>query len=69
MGLINNHGIFERHSLILVIGALVAVLAVALGVAVVAAGILALGDPALAERLDAWRAALSDSIPEVPVDE
>jgi 5-(carboxyamino)imidazole ribonucleotide mutase len=34
-----------------------------------AAGILALGDPALAERLDAWRAALSDSIPEVPVDE
>jgi 5-(carboxyamino)imidazole ribonucleotide mutase len=34
-----------------------------------AAGILALGDPALAERLDAWRAALSASIPEVPVDE
>lgn len=34
-----------------------------------AAGILALNDPALAERLDAWRAALSASIPEVPVDE
>jgi 5-(carboxyamino)imidazole ribonucleotide mutase len=34
-----------------------------------AAGILALGDPGLAERLDAWRAALSASIPEVPVDE
>jgi 5-(carboxyamino)imidazole ribonucleotide mutase len=34
-----------------------------------AAGILALGDPALAERLDAWRAALTASIPEVPVDE
>jgi 5-(carboxyamino)imidazole ribonucleotide mutase len=34
-----------------------------------AAGILALGDPTLAERLDAWRAALSASIPEVPVDE
>jgi 5-(carboxyamino)imidazole ribonucleotide mutase len=34
-----------------------------------AAGILALGDPALAERLDAWREALSASIPEVPVDE
>ncbi|TBX29220.1 5-(carboxyamino)imidazole ribonucleotide mutase [Nioella sediminis] len=34
-----------------------------------AAGILALGDPALAERLDAWRVALSASIPEVPVDE
>ncbi|WP_071672874.1 5-(carboxyamino)imidazole ribonucleotide mutase [Nioella nitratireducens] len=34
-----------------------------------AAGILALTDPTLAERLDAWRAALSTSIPEVPVDE
>ncbi|MBB05581.1 MAG: 5-(carboxyamino)imidazole ribonucleotide mutase [Pseudooceanicola sp.] len=34
-----------------------------------AAGILALNDPALAERLEAWRAALSASIPEVPVDE
>ncbi|GHF54785.1 5-(carboxyamino)imidazole ribonucleotide mutase [Seohaeicola zhoushanensis] len=33
-----------------------------------AAGILALSDPALAERLDAWRAALSDSIPEEPQD-
>ncbi|PWJ14452.1 5-(carboxyamino)imidazole ribonucleotide mutase [Jannaschia seohaensis] len=31
-----------------------------------AAGILALSDPALAERLDAWRTALSDSIPETP---
>lgn len=34
-----------------------------------AAGILALSDPALAERLDAWRAALSASIPEEPKDE
>lgn len=34
-----------------------------------AAGILALQDESLAARLDAWRAALSDSIPEVPVDE
>jgi len=34
-----------------------------------AAGILALTDPALAERLDAWRAALSASIPEEPVDD
>jgi 5-(carboxyamino)imidazole ribonucleotide mutase len=34
-----------------------------------AAGILALQDDALAARLDAWRAALSASIPEVPVDE
>ncbi|SMX39174.1 5-(carboxyamino)imidazole ribonucleotide mutase [Maliponia aquimaris] len=31
-----------------------------------AAGILALQDAALAERLDRWRAALSASIPEVP---
>jgi 5-(carboxyamino)imidazole ribonucleotide mutase len=34
-----------------------------------AAGILALSDPALAERLDAWRAALSASIPEEPADD
>ena len=31
-----------------------------------AAGILALGDAGLAERLDQWRAALSASIPEAP---
>jgi 5-(carboxyamino)imidazole ribonucleotide mutase len=31
-----------------------------------AAAILALGDPALATRLGAWRAALSDSIPDDP---
>ncbi len=34
-----------------------------------AAGILALSDRALAQRLDAWRQALSDSIPEAPRDE
>ncbi|MCE8512928.1 5-(carboxyamino)imidazole ribonucleotide mutase [Ruegeria pomeroyi] len=34
-----------------------------------AAGILALQDAGLAERLDAWRTALSASIPEEPVDE
>lgn len=34
-----------------------------------AAGILALGDTALAAKLDAWRAALSDSIPQEPRDE
>jgi 5-(carboxyamino)imidazole ribonucleotide mutase len=33
-----------------------------------AAAILALADPALARRLEAWRRALSASIPEVPVD-
>ncbi|MFN3954199.1 MAG: 5-(carboxyamino)imidazole ribonucleotide mutase [Pararhodobacter sp.] len=34
-----------------------------------AAQILALNDPALAERLEEWRAALSASIPEEPRDE
>lgn len=34
-----------------------------------AAGILALHDPALAARLDAWRAALSASIPDEPTDD
>lgn len=34
-----------------------------------AAGILALSDPALAARLDAWRSALSASIPEEPQDD
>ena len=37
--------------------------------ALMAAGILALHDSALAQRLDAWRAALSASIPEEPTDE
>ncbi|WP_050526228.1 5-(carboxyamino)imidazole ribonucleotide mutase [Pseudorhodobacter aquimaris] len=34
-----------------------------------AAGILALNDPALAARLETWRDALSASIPEEPVDD
>jgi 5-(carboxyamino)imidazole ribonucleotide mutase len=34
-----------------------------------AAGILALNDAELAQRLDEWRAALSASIPEVPQDD
>jgi 5-(carboxyamino)imidazole ribonucleotide mutase len=34
-----------------------------------AAGILAITDPALATRLDAWRDALSASIPEEPTDD
>lgn len=37
--------------------------------ALMAAGILALQDPKLAERLDNWRAALSASIPEEPTDD
>lgn len=34
-----------------------------------AAAILALNDPALARRLDSWRAALSASIPDEPTDD
>ncbi|WP_224826577.1 5-(carboxyamino)imidazole ribonucleotide mutase [Cognatishimia sp. MH4019] len=34
-----------------------------------AAGILATSDPALAQRLDAWRDALSASIPDEPADD
>lgn len=34
-----------------------------------AAEILAIGDPALAERLEQWRDALSASIPQEPIDE
>ena len=34
-----------------------------------AAAILALGDPALATRLEAWRAALTASIPDEPSDD
>jgi len=37
--------------------------------ALLAVAILALTDPVLADRLDAWRAALSASIPEEPVDD
>ena len=38
----------------------------AVNAGLMAAGILATNDDALAERLDAWRAALSASIPEAP---
>jgi len=37
--------------------------------ALMAAGILALNDAALAARLDSWREALSASIPEAPTDD
>ncbi len=40
----------------------------AVNAALMAAAILALSDPALAERLAAWREALSASVPEVPRD-
>ena len=41
----------------------------AMNAGLMAAGILATGDPGLAERLDTWRAALSDSIPQEPSDD
>ena len=36
--------------------------------ALLAASVLALSDPALADRLDAWRKKQSDAVAEVPVD-
>ena len=41
----------------------------AVNAGLIAAGILAVSDDALAARLDAWRAALSASIPEEPSDD
>ncbi len=41
----------------------------AVNAALMAASILALNDPDLAERLDAWRAALSASVAQEPSDE
>jgi 5-(carboxyamino)imidazole ribonucleotide mutase len=41
----------------------------AVNAGLMAAGILATADPALAERLDQWRADLSASIPETPTDD
>ena len=41
----------------------------AVNAGLMAAGILALQDPSLAERLDSWRAALADSIPDAPSDD
>ncbi|GGB07397.1 5-(carboxyamino)imidazole ribonucleotide mutase [Allosediminivita pacifica] len=41
----------------------------AVNAGLMAAGILALQDACLAERLDSWRAALAESIPEAPSDD
>jgi 5-(carboxyamino)imidazole ribonucleotide mutase len=41
----------------------------AVNAGLMAAAILALSDSDLAQRLDDWRAALSDSIPEEPQDD
>ncbi len=41
----------------------------AVNAALLAAAVLALTDPALAERLDAWRARQSEAVAERPVDD
>src|SRR3954468_19358295 len=41
----------------------------AVNAALLAAAVLALHDPALADRLDAWRTRQSDSVAERPIDE
>jgi 5-(carboxyamino)imidazole ribonucleotide mutase len=41
----------------------------AVNAGLMAASILAVADPVLATRLEDWRAALSASIPEEPLDE
>jgi 5-(carboxyamino)imidazole ribonucleotide mutase len=41
----------------------------AVNAALIAAAVLALGDAALAERLEAWRAARAAAVPETPTDE
>ncbi len=41
----------------------------AVNAGLMAAGILALQDAGLAERLDSWRTALADSIPDAPSDD
>ena len=41
----------------------------AVNAGLMAAGILALSDPALAQRLEDWRDSLSASIPEEPQDD
>jgi 5-(carboxyamino)imidazole ribonucleotide mutase len=41
----------------------------AINAALLAAAVLALGDPALAERLDAYRARQTEAVPDAPADE
>lgn len=41
----------------------------AINAALLAASVLALNDPALADRLDAWRQARTDAVADVPVDQ
>jgi 5-(carboxyamino)imidazole ribonucleotide mutase len=41
----------------------------AINAALLAAAVLALGDPALADRLDAWRAEQSAAVREIPIED
>jgi 5-(carboxyamino)imidazole ribonucleotide mutase len=41
----------------------------AINAALLAAAVLALGDPALADRLDTWRAEQSAAVPEIPTED
>ena len=41
----------------------------AVNAALLAAAVLALGDPALADRLDTWRAEQSATVPEIPTED
>ena len=41
----------------------------AVNAALIAAEVLALADPSLAERLEAWRAARASAVPETPTDD
>ena len=68
------HGIDSLYSIVqmpagIPVGTLAVGRAGAVNAALLAAAVLALGDPALAERLDAWRAAQTDAVAQSPHDE
>jgi len=67
-------GVDSLHSIVqmpagIPVGTLAIGKAGAINAALLAASVLALGDPALAERLDAWRARQTDSVALTPKDE
>ena len=74
---IESHALKGQDSLLSIVqmpaGVPVGTLAIgrsgAINAALLAAAVLALGDPALADRLDAWRAEQSASVREIPIDD
>jgi len=67
-------GVDSLHSIVqmpagIPVGTLAIGKAGAINAALLAASVLALGDPALAERLDAWRARQTESVALTPRDE